>query len=240
LGILNRGEETKKGFRFGDSGPRFGAQFYKKTRKTKMKKVMIAAMAASVLAGSVFGAESAAQNVSRYTAAAGYSSVGDKGSAAVMLQAETMFNGTIFGGAADFSENFTNIVGTARVTPAVNISYVGAGYLDTYRNDIASTGPVPGSLDPHATMTTYPRIAKQGFYGIIGLADSVMVDDYKIGADVGYRIGEVNGPTFSIMAAKNFGTQTEHHIVGIKGVFDQVKHDTKDMNRVGMYLTYSF
>jgi hypothetical protein len=135
------------------------------------------------------------------------------------------------------SKNYFGLSLKAKVLPVINSSYTGVGYISADGKDKTIAG---NEYDPHASTGTINYITKQGFFGVVGFQDDLTVDGVKVSGDIGYRIGEVNGPAASIALSKKFGPEFYSQTLGLKVGFEQIKHDVEDINRMAIYGTLTF
>ena len=232
-----------------------------------MKKVTVATMAAMVLmtatsafavdsATSVTGAvESIATLSSTITIGAGGATTGNAGGAAVMIDFLAQHSDVGAGISAEASRNYSNIV-VKPFLPMTDFAYLGVGYLNAKAHpaqcttnevgdsvcqstatSMGASGTPSGStsLAAGATGTSNYYTAK-GVYGMIGLTQKASFDGMNFTADAGYRFGKIQGPVGSL----GFSTKISEQIVGFKLSAEQIKNDTKNINRAALYATFSF
>lgn len=231
-----------------------------------MKKVTVATMATMVLitatsafaADNVTGATNAVRSIASYTTltiGAGGATTGNAGGAAIMIDAALQYDDEI--GArisAEASRNYSNIV-VKPFSPISDFAYLGVGYLNAKAhpaqcttNEVGesvcqSTGTNMGASGAPSSSTSLASGAsgsnlytEKGVYGMVGLTQKASFDGMNFTADAGYRFGKIQGPVGSL----GFSTKISEQIVGFKLSAEQIKNDTKNINRTALYATFSF
>lgn len=202
-----------------------------------MKKVTVAAMAAMVLVTSAIAADEQGALLANtngvFTVGAGFANTESAGSPALMLNYVQIDDIALLNADLETSKNYLGFSLKSNVLPAINSSYAGVGYISADGQDktIASDGYAPASTK---------HVTEQGVFGVVGFQDNFNVDGVKVSGDIGYRIGDINGPTASIALSKKFGPDFYSQTLGLKVGFEQLKNADENINRMAVYGTLTF